>query len=575
MDYVPSTPTLFNAGTTRPQLSSCFLNTVSDSLDGIFKSYADNAQLSKYAGGIGTDWTHVRSLGSRIVGTNGNSQGIIPFLKIFNDVAVAVNQGGKRKGAMCAYLELWHGDIEEFLESKKNTGDERRRLHDVHTAVWIPDLFMKRLAEDGQWSFFSPTEVPNLHDLYGAAFEEKYQEYEAENLPSMKRVSARFLWKKILTMLFETGHPWITFKDACNIRNPQDHTGVIHNSNLCTEITLNNSKEETAVCNLGSLNLARMIKRGEINEEKLKNTVFQAIRMLDNVIDINHYPIKETKNSNSRHRPIGLGVMGYQDALFQLDIPFASEKQVEFADNLAEKISYYAIHASSALAAEKGSYSTFKGSKWDRGLLPLDTYKLLSQNRGGLLEYDDSSTMDWDGLKQQIKENGMRNSNCMAIAPTATISNIAGTVPCIEPIFRNIYTKENTDGSFIVINHYLMEELKEKGIWTKDIINKIKFHDGSLAKIEELPAWIKQKYQEVFEIDSLWLLKGAARRSKWIDQSQSLNIFVSNTSGKVLSDIYQTAWQLGLKTTYYLRSLSITQIDKTIEIKTQAKAVEL
>ena len=574
MDYVPSTPTLFNAGTTRPQLSSCFLNTVSDSLDGIFKSYADNAQLSKYAGGIGTDWTHVRSLGSRIVGTNGNSQGIIPFLKIFNDVAVAVNQGGKRKGAMCAYLELWHGDIEEFLESKKNTGDERRRLHDVHTAVWIPDLFMKRLAEDGQWSFFSPTEVPNLHDLYGVAFEEKYQEYEAENLPSMKRVSARFLWKKILTMLFETGHPWITFKDACNIRNPQDHTGVIHNSNLCTEITLNNSKEETAVCNLGSLNLARMIKRGEINEEKLKNTVFQAIRMLDNVIDINHYPIKETKNSNSRHRPIGLGVMGYQDALFQLDIPFASEKQVEFADNLAEKISYYAIHASSALAAEKGSYSTFKGSKWDRGLLPLDTYKLLSQNRGGLLEYDDSSTMDWDGLKQQIKENGMRNSNCMAIAPTATISNIAGTVPCIEPIFRNIYTKENTDGSFIVINHYLMEELKEKGIWTKDIINKIKFHDGSLAKIEELPAWIKQKYQEVFEIDSLWLLKGAARRSKWIDQSQSLNIFVSNTSGKVLSDIYQTAWQLGLKTTYYLRSLSITQIDKTIEIKTQAKAEE-
>ena len=574
MDYVPSTPTLFNAGTRHPQLSSCFLNTVSDSLDGIFKSYADNAQLSKYSGGIGTDWTFVRSLGSRIKGTNGNSQGIIPFLKIFNDVAVAVNQGGKRKGAMCAYLELWHGDTEEFLESKKNTGDERRRLHDVHTAVWIPDLFMRRLEQDGQWSFFSPAEVPDLHDLYGVEFEKQYQEYEAKNLSSMKKVSTRFLWKKILTVLFETGHPWITFKDACNIRNPQDHIGIIHNSNLCTEITLNNSEDETAVCNLGSLNLARMIKEGKIDEIKLKNTVFQAIRMLDNVIDINYYPTKEAKNSNSRHRPIGLGVMGYQDALFQLDIPFSSEEQVEFADKLAEKIAYYAIQASSRLAAEKGSYSTFKGSKWDRGLLPLDTYKLLSQNRGGLLEYDDSSTMDWETLKQEIKEKGMRNSNCMAIAPTATISNIAGTVPCIEPIFRNIYTKENTDGSFIVINHYLMKELKEKGLWTKDLIDKIKFHDGSLAKIEELPGWIKEKYQEVFEINSLWLLKGAARRSKWIDQSQSLNIFVANTSGKALSDIYQTAWKLGLKTTYYLRSLSISQIDKTVEIKSQTKTKE-
>ena len=399
MDYVPSTPTLFNAGTRHPQLSSCFLNTVSDSLDGIFKSYADNAQLSKYSGGIGTDWTFVRSLGSRIKGTNGNSQGIIPFLKIFNDVAVAVNQGGKRKGAMCAYLELWHGDTEEFLESKKNTGDERRRLHDVHTAVWIPDLFMRRLEQDGQWSFFSPAEVPDLHDLYGVEFEKQYQEYEAKNLSSMKKVSTRFLWKKILTVLFETGHPWITFKDACNIRNPQDHIGIIHNSNLCTEITLNNSEDETAVCNLGSLNLARMIKEGKIDEIKLKNTVFQAIRMLDNVIDINYYPTKEAKNSNSRHRPIGLGIMGYQDALFKLDISFASENQVEFADKLAEKIAYYAIQASSRLAAEKGSYSTFKGSKWDRGLLPLDTYKLLSQNRGGLLEYDDSSTMDWETLK--------------------------------------------------------------------------------------------------------------------------------------------------------------------------------
>ena len=571
LDYIPSTPTLFNAGTNYPQLSSCFLNTASDSLEGIFKSYADNAKLSKFAGGIGTDWTYVRSLGSRIKGTNGNSQGIIPFLKIFNDIAVAVNQGGKRKGAMCAYLEIWHGDVEEFLESKKNTGDERRRLHDVHTALWIPDLFMKRLENNEHWTLFSPSDVPDLHDLYGASFEKKYVEYEKKELPSAKKISAQFLWKKTITMLFETGHPWITFKDACNLRNPQDHAGVIHNSNLCTEITLNNSETETAVCNLGSLNLAKMVNNGKIDEEKLKNTAIKAIRMLDNVIDINYYPTVEAKNSNSRHRPVGLGIMGYQDALFQLNIPFGSQEQVDFADKLMEKISYYAIQGSAELARERGSYSSFKGSKWDRGLLPLDTYKILDQARGKLLEYNANSTMDWDYLKNIIKQTGMRNSNCLAIAPTATISNIAGNTPCVEPIFRNIYNKENTDGSFIVVNHYLMDDLKKLNLWSKEIINKIKYYDGSVTELDEIPQWIKDKYQGVFEIDTQWLLKGAARRSKWIDQSQSLNIFTSSTSGQFLSDVYQTAWKLGLKTTYYLRSLSISQIEKNIEIKNQTK----
>ena len=567
MNYVSSTPTLFNAGTTHSQLSSCFLNSVADSLKDIFKSYSDNAMLSKFAGGIGTDWTNVRALGSRIKGTNGNSQGIIPFLKIFNDIAIAVNQGGKRKGAMCAYLELWHLDIEEFLESKKNTGDDRRRLHDIHTAVWVPDLFMKRLANKEEWTLFSPIDVVNLHELYGEEFEKKYVEYENSNIVSAQKIPAQFLWKKIITMLFETGHPWITFKDPCNIRNPQSHVGVIHNSNLCTEITLNNSKEETAVCNLGSLNLSRMIKKGKIDDTKLQNTITQAIRMLDNVIDINYYPTKETKNSNTKHRPVGLGVMGYQDLLFQMNIPFACDEQVQLADNLMEKIAFYAIEASCMLAKEKGRYASFDGSKWDQGLLPLDTYKLLSKIRRGLKNYNDSCTMDWDSLKVKIKKYGIRNSNCLAIAPTATISNITGTVPCIEPIFRNIYTKENTDGSFIVINHYLVEELKNKNLWTKDILDKIKYYDGSLAQITEIPTDIRNKYQEVFEIDTMWLLKSAAVRSKWIDQSQSLNIFTSSANGQILSDTYQAAWQMGLKTTYYLRSLSASQIEKSVNIQ--------
>ena len=567
MDYVPSSPTLFNSGTTHSQLSSCFLNTLEDSLEGIFKSFSDNAMLSKYAGGIGTDWTNVRSLGSQIRGTNGISQGIIPFLKIFNDIAIAVNQGGKRKGAMCAYLELWHSDIEEFLEAKKNTGDDRRRLHDVHTALWIPDLFMKRLEKKEDWCLFSPHQVQDLHDLYGEEFEKKYLEYETQNLSSSKKISSQFLWKKIITMLFETGHPWITFKDACNIRNPQSHTGVIHNSNLCTEITLNNSNEETAVCNLGSLNLSKMVKDNVIDEKKIKTTITQAIRMLDNVIDINYYPTKETKISNSRHRPIGLGVMGYQDLLFQMNVPFASEQQIKIADELMEKISFYAIEASCQLAQEKGSYSSFKGSKWEQGLLPLDTYKLLAQKRGGLENYNENSIMSWEKLKTKIKINGIRNSNCLAIAPTATISNITGTTPCIEPIFRNIYTKENTDGSFVVINHHLMQELKDDNLWTKDIIDKIKYYDGSLSQITELPEAIRQKYQEVFEIDTIWLLRSASMRSKWIDQSQSLNIFTSSTSGKNLSNIYHTAWKMGLKTTYYLRSLSVSQIEKSVDIQ--------
>jgi ribonucleoside-diphosphate reductase alpha chain len=567
MSYIPSTPTLFNAGTTHSQLSSCFLNTVEDSLKGIFKNYSDNAMLSKYAGGIGTDWTNVRSLGSQIKGTNGNSQGIIPFLKIFNDIAIAVNQGGKRKGAMCAYLELWHADVEEFLEAKKNTGDDRRRLHDIHTALWIPDLFMKRLEKNEDWTLFSPQQVESLHDLYGKEFEEKYQEYESKELSTAKRIPALILWKKIITMLFETGHPWLTFKDPCNIRNPQSHVGVIHNSNLCTEITLNNSEQETAVCNLGSLNLAKMIFNKKIDEEKLKNTIQQAMRMLDNVIDINYYPTVETKNSNNKHRPVGLGVMGYQDLLFQMDVPFASEEQVKIADTLMEKISFYAIQSSSKLAKEKGKYLSFEGSKWDQGLLPLDTYKLLSKTRGELEGYNDDSTMPWESLKKEIKEHGMRNSNCLAIAPTATISNITGTNPCIEPIFRNIYTKENTDGSFIVINHYLMEDLKKRKLWTKDVIEQIKYYDGSLSQIKQIPESIRRKYQEVFEIDTLWLLKSAAARSKWIDQSQSLNIFTSSTSGKILSDTYQMAWKMGLKTTYYLRSLSVSQIEKNLDIQ--------
>lgn len=572
MLYVPSTPTLFNSGTTHSQLSSCFLNIAPDSLEGIFKTYSDNAKLSKYAGGIGTDWTPIRSLGSSIRGTNGSSQGVIPFLKIFNDVAVAVNQGGKRKGAMCAYLEMWHGDLEEFLEAKKNTGDERRRLHDVHTAVWIPDLFMKRVKANEKWTLFSPSDVPGLHDLYGEAFEVKYREYEAQGLPSAKSLDALSLWRKTLTMLYETGHPWITFKDACNIRNPQDHCGVIHSSNLCTEITLNTSDKETAVCNLGSLNMARMIEKGKLNEPLIAQTVKTAIRLLDNVIDVNYYPTPEAKEANFFHRPIGLGVMGYQDALYQMGIPFASSENVEFADQSMEVIAYHALTASSDLALERGIYRSYSGSKWERGLLPIDTLAGLMEQRQETPDWVFQKTMDWNSLRVKIQNHGMRNSNCLAIAPTATISNIAGCFPCVEPAFRNIYTKENTDGSFLVVNRYMSEELQALKSWDKRMIDQIKMYDGSLQSIEGLPMLVREKYKEAFEIEPHWILEAAARRSKWIDQSASTNIFLSTTSGRVLHETYMKAWELGLKTTYYLRSLSISQVTKTIAKTTDTSA---
>lgn len=569
---VPSTPTLFNSGTTHSQLSSCYLNTVEDSLAGIFKSFSDVALLSKWSGGIGTDWTPVRSMGAKIKGTNGDSQGIIPFIKIFNDIAVAVNQGGKRRGALAAYLEVWHSDIEEFLELKKNTGDERRRAHDIHPAVWIPDLFMKRVISDGLWTLFSPNDVPELHDLYGRAFEAKYNEYEKANIFGARQLPAKELWKKILTMLYETGHPWITFKDPCNLRSPQDHVGVVHNSNLCTEITLNNSKDEVAVCNLASLNLAQMISAGTLNEELLKKTIATGMRLLDNVIDVNFYTINEAQKSNSLHRPVGLGLMGYHDALYQLDIDFASEKNLEFADRSMEFISYYAYLASSNLALERGTYETYPGSKWSRGLLPIDTLKILEEERGVKLTINQKQTLDWDALRKKIKIQGMRNSNCLAIAPTATISNITGVVPCVEPIFKNIYSKENMSGSFLVINKYLVDDLIALGLWDKPLIDAIKYHNGSVENIKTIPEKIKNKYKETFEIDPAWVFRAAAYRGKWIDQSASTNIFVATSSGKVLNDLYLDVWKTGLKTTYYLRTLAASQISKTIEKPLEPKA---
>jgi len=563
---VPSTPTLFNSGTTHSQLSSCYLNTVDDSLLGIFKSFSDVAMLSKWSGGIGTDWTPVRSMGSKIKGTNGDSQGIIPFIKIFNDIAVAVNQGGKRRGALAAYLEVWHSDIEEFLELKKNTGDERRRAHDIHPAVWIPDLFMKRVLEDASWTLFSPDEVPGLHDLYGKKFEEKYVEYEKANIQSARVMSAKELWKKILTMLYETGHPWITFKDPCNLRSPQDHVGVVHNSNLCTEITLNNSKDEVAVCNLASLNLAKMIKDGDLNKNLIEQTVKTGMRMLDNVVDVNFYTIPETEVSNNLHRPVGLGLMGYHDALYQLGINFASQENLAFADRSMELIAYYAYLASSDLAKEKGSYSSYLGSKWSRGLLPMDTLKLLEEERGLPLTINKNETLDWEALRQKIKEQGMRNSNCLAIAPTATISNITGVVPCVEPIFKNIYSKENMSGSFLVINKYLVDDLMALDLWNKPMVDLIKYNNGSIASITTIPEKIRNKYKETFEIEPSYVIQAAAYRGKWIDQSASTNIFVSTSSGKFLSDLYIDAWKTGLKTTYYLRTLAASQISKTIEV---------
>jgi ribonucleoside-diphosphate reductase alpha chain len=565
--FTSSTPTLFNAGTLHPQLSSCYLTTVMDDLQHIFKCVSDDAQLSKWAGGLGNDWTNVRATGARIKGTNGRSQGVIPFLKVANDTAVAVNQGGKRKGAMCAYLETWHLDIEDFLELRKNTGDERRRTHDMNTANWIPDLFMKRVAENGMWTLFSPSDVPDLHDLVGKKFEKRYFEYEkmAETgeIKLSKKIEAVVLWRKMLSMLFETGHPWITFKDPSNLRSPQDHVGVVHSSNLCTEILLNTSAEETAVCNLGSVNLVKHVGSNGINRELVAKTVRTAVRMLDNVIDINFYPTPEARNANLRHRPIGLGIMGFQDALYAQRISYASPEAVKFADESMELISYYAIIASSELAQEKGTYSSYKGSKWDRGMLPIDTLKVLAEERGGNLEADSSMTLDWSVVRESLKKHGMRNSNTMAIAPTATISNITGVSQSIEPNYKHLYAKSNLSGEFIVHNTFLVDELKKLNIWDEEMIDDLKYFDGSIQEIERIPEELKRVYLTAFEIEPEWLMECGSRRQKWIDMGQSLNLYIAEPSGKKLHEMYMSAWRKGLKTTYYLRSLGATQIEKS------------
>jgi ribonucleoside-diphosphate reductase alpha chain len=581
-DFMSSTPTLFNSGTRHSQLSSCYLTTVSDDLDGIYEAIKENALLAKYAGGLGNDWTPVRALGSHIKGTNGRSQGVVPFLKVVNDTAVAVNQGGKRKGAVCCYLETWHLDIEEFLELRKNTGDDRRRTHDMNTANWIPDLFMKRVIEGGDWTLFSPSDVPDLHDKFGPAFEEAYLRYEDKaargEIRLFKRIPAVQLWRKMLTMLFETGHPWITFKDACNIRSPQQHVGVIHSSNLCTEITLNTSATEIAVCNLGSVNLPAHMKpdgRGgfELDHAKLKKTIRTAMRMLDNVIDINYYAVPKARNSNLRHRPVGLGIMGFQDCLHLMRTPYASEAAVEFADRSQEAVCYYAYWASTELAEERGRYSSFAGSLWDRGILPQDTLKLLAEQRGGYVDVDLSSTMDWDALRARIKRHGMRNSNCVAIAPTATISNIIGVDACIEPTFQNLFVKSNLSGEFTVVNEHLVRDLKKLGLWDEVMVADLKYFDGSLAKIDRVPAEIHRLYATAFEIEPKWLIECAARRQKWIDQAQSLNIYMAGASGKTLDETYKLAWQRGLKTTYYLRTIGATHAEKSTTRTGQLNAV--
>ena len=566
-DFMSSTPTLFNSGTLRSQLSSCYLTTVPDDLDGIYESIKENALLSKFAGGLGNDWTRVRALGSHIKGTNGESQGVVPFLKVVNDTAVAVNQGGKRKGAVCTYLETWHLDIEEFLELRKNTGDDRRRTHDMNTANWIPDLFMRRVMEKGEWTLFSPSDVPDLHDLFGTDFEKAYVAYEAKakrgEIKPSKTVPATDLWRKMLTMLFETGHPWITFKDACNVRSPQQHAGVVHSSNLCTEITLNTSDTETAVCNLGSVNLRQHLKNGAIDQEKLQKTVATAMRMLDNVIDINYYAVKKARDSNLRHRPVGLGIMGFQDALYELRIPYASDAAVAFADQSMEAVCYHAYWASTELARERGTYSSYKGSLWDQGVLPLDTLDLLAKTRGGYVEVDRSATLDWDTLRKKIARDGMRNSNCVAIAPTATISNIIGVDASIEPCFGNLSVKSNLSGEFTVINHYLVRDLKRLGLWDDVMVMDLKHFDGSLAPIDRVPQEIKSLYATAFEVETRWLVEAASRRQKWIDQAQSLNIYMAGASGKKLDETYKLAWLRGLKTTYYLRTTSATQAEKS------------
>ena len=578
-DFMSSTPTLFNSGTLRPQLSSCYLTTVPDDLDGIFSAIKDDAMLSKFAGGLGNDWTRVRAMGAHIKGTNGKSQGVVPFLKVANDTAVAVNQGGKRKGAMCAYLETWHLDIEEFLDLRKNTGDDRRRTHDMNTANWIPDLFMKRVAEEADWTLFSPEEVPDLHDLYGESFEKAYAAYEDKadrgEINIYKRIPALTLWRKMLSMLFETGHPWITFKDPCNLRSPQQHIGVVHSSNLCTEITLNTSDNEIAVCNLGSINLAAHIGSEGLDMNKLEKTINTAMRMLDNVIDYNFYSVPQARNANLRHRPVGLGLMGFQESLYKMHLCYASDEAVEFADRSMEAISYYALKASTDLAEERGSYSTFDGSLWEQGILPIDSIDKLQESRGNYLQVDRSQTFDWDNLRGRIKTVGMRNSNTMAIAPTATISNICGVSQSIEPTYQNLFVKSNLSGEFTIVNPYLVSELKSRDIWDEVMINDLKYYDGSVQSIDRIPEDLKQLYATAFELDPGWLIEAASRRQKWIDQGQSLNLYMSEPNGKKLDSLYKLAWLRGLKTTYYLRSMGATHVEKSTLADGKLNAVQV
>ena len=575
--FMSSTPTLFNSGTRRSQLSSCYLSTVSDDLEGIYEAIKENALLAKYAGGLGNDWTPVRALGAHIKGTNGKSQGVVPFLKVVNDTAVAVNQGGKRKGAVCSYLETWHLDIEEFLELRKNTGDDRRRTHDMNTANWIPDLFLKRVMANAEWTLFSPSDAEDLHDLFGKAFEAAYLRHEERvargELKLFKKVPAVQLWRKMLSMLFETGHPWITFKDPCNVRSPQQHVGVVHSSNLCTEITLNTSRDEIAVCNLGSVNLVAHLVNGQLDLDKLRATVRTAMRMLDNVVDINYYAVGKARNSNLRHRPVGLGIMGFQDCLHRMRIPYASQEAVEFADQSMEMVAFSAYWASTELAEERGRYPSFQGSLWDRGVLPLDTLDLLAEQRGGHVEVDRSATLDWDGLRSRIRRFGMRNSNCLAIAPTATIANIIGVSASIEPTYQNLYVKSNLSGEFTVVNDYLVADLKGAGLWDEVMIADLKYFDGNLARIDRIPAELRRLYATAFEIEPKWLVEAAARRQKWIDQSQSLNIYMAGASGRTLDETYKLAWLRGLKTTYYLRSLGATHAEKSTVKAGQLNAV--
>ena len=576
-DFMSSTPTLFNSGTLRSQLSSCYLTTVADDLEGIYEAIKENALLAKYAGGLGNDWTPVRALGAHIKGTNGKSQGVVPFLKVVNDTAVAVNQGGKRKGAVCSYLETWHLDIEEFLELRKNTGDDRRRTHDMNTANWIPDLFMKRVTENGEWTLFSPSDVPDLHDKFGLAFEKSYVAAEEKaargQIKLFKKVPAMQLWRKMLSMLFETGHPWITFKDPCNLRSPQQHVGVVHSSNLCTEITLNTGPDEIAVCNLGSVNLLAHLKDGKLDHAKLERTIATAMRMLDNVIDINYYAVAKARNSNLKHRPVGLGIMGFQDCLHALRLPYGAQEAVEFADRSMEAVAYYAYRASSDLAVERGKYSSYDGSLWSKGILPQDSLGILREQRGGYVEIDASESMDWAGLRQRIKTHGMRNSNCIAIAPTATIANIIGVSASIEPTYQNLYVKSNLSGEFTVVNEFLVRDLKAAGLWDEVMIADLKYFDGNLARIDRVPPELRRLYATAFEIDPSWLVEAAARRQKWIDQAQSLNIYMANASGRKLDETYKLAWVRGLKTTYYLRSMGATHAEKSTVKAGQLNAV--